>query len=144
MRIVVLVGLPGSGKSRWLSDNKLPSLSSDDLRLMLTGDATHQGINRLIFSTLRQLCAARIQAGCDVTYIDSTALTLWERRCWVRFAELHGCDIECVFFDVPLDECKRRNAVRDRKVPDHVMDLMNEKLVQPDIAEGFMRVDVVR
>lgn len=144
MRIVVLVGLPASGKSKWLSDNNLPALSSDALRETLTGDATHQGVNRLIFSTLRHLCAMRNESGCAVTYVDSTALTRWERRCWVRFSELHGCEIECVFFDVPLDECKRRNAARDRQVPEPIMDLMAAKLVPPETSEGFARVTVIR
>ena len=91
MRLVVLVGLPASGKSTWLHDNQLFALSSDAVREMLTGDVTDQSINRLVFQTLRQLAAARVRAGVDLTYIDSTALTPWERRCWIRFGELHDC-----------------------------------------------------
>lgn len=144
MLIVLLVGLPGSGKSYWLEQNRLPSLSSDDMRVVLTGDVTNQANNRLIFSTLRTLCAARLQAGAAVTYIDSTALALWERRSWIRFAELHGCDIECVFFDVPLEECQRRNAARHRVVPDEAMRRMAARLVPPSVDEGFRRVTVPR
>jgi len=144
MRLVILVGLPASGKSTWAQKQALPILSSDAVRVLLTGDVTHQGANRLIFQTLRQLAAARLQAGMEVTCIDSTALTQWERRCWVRFAQLHNCEAEAVYFDVPLAECKRRNAARDRVVPDPVMDLMAARLQPPDAAEGFSRITVVR
>lgn len=144
MLIVLLVGLPGSGKSYWLEQNRLPALSSDSTRIQLTGDVTNQTNNRLIFSTLRTLCAARLKAGCEVTYIDSTALALWERRSWIRFAELHGCDIECVFFDVPIEVCLRRNAARYRVVPDEAMQRMAARLVPPSVNEGFRRVTVMR
>lgn len=143
MRLVVLVGLPASGKSTWLQDNQLFALSSDSVRELLTGDITDQSNNRLVFRTLRQLAAARARAEADVTYIDSTALTLWERRCWIRFAELHDCSPEAIFFDVPLTECKRRNALRPRKVPEDVMDRMAARLVPPSLDEGFTRVSTI-
>jgi len=140
MRLVVLVGLPASGKSTWIQQHGVFALSSDDVREMLSGDVTDQSMNRLVFQTLRQLAAARVRAGADVTYIDSTALTPWERRCWIRFGELHDCTVEAVFFDVPLEECKRRNAARARVVPEYVMDRMAARLVPPSLDEGFTRV----
>lgn len=144
MRIVVLSGLPGSGKSTWLKEQGLTALSSDAARSLLTDDITNQNVNRLVFSTLRQLCTARLAAGAEVTYIDSTALTPWERRCWIRFAELHDCAIECVYFDVPLEVCKSRNTGRERIVPDEAMDRMAAKLVPPSESEGFASVRVIR
>ncbi|QOY87272.1 AAA family ATPase [Paludibaculum fermentans] len=144
MRLLILVGLPASGKSTWAQQNGLPVLSSDAVRELLTGDPTHQGVNRLVFRTLRQLAAARAQAGMPVTCIDSTALTVWERRCWVRFAQLHHCTPEVIYFDIPLEECKRRNAARTRTVPDHVMDWMAARLQQPAVLEGFERITIVR
>lgn len=143
MRLVVLVGLPASGKSRWLAENGLFALSSDSVREMITGDITDQSNNRLVFRTLRQLAAARVRAGAGVTYIDSTALTPWERRCWVRFAELHDCMAEALFFDVPLAECKRRNALRSRVVSEPVMDQMAARLVPPTTAEGFSTCQII-
>ena len=143
MRLVVLVGLPASGKSTWLKENGLFALSSDAVRELLTGDINDQTMNRLVFKTIRQLAAARVRAVADVTYIDSTALTPWERRCWIRFAELHDCTPEAVFFDVPLEECKRRNALRSRVVPEHVLDRMAARLVPPTTAEGFTRVSTI-
>lgn len=143
-RIIVLVGLPGSGKSYWANEQKLPVLSSDAIREMLTGDASNQNANRIVFGVLRSLLIARIKAGAPVTCVDTTALTPWERRSFLRLAELWDCEIEAVFFDVPLEVCKARNQARHRVVPESVMDRFAARLRPPSVDEGFARVTVVR
>jgi predicted kinase len=82
-------------------------------------------------------------AGAEVTYIDATALTRWERRCWVRFAELHECQVEVLFFDVGVEECLRRNRGRERVVPEEVLRKMAGRMERPEVGEGFERVVVV-
>ncbi len=143
-RIIVLVGLPGSGKSYWAKEQNLPVLSSDAIREMLTGDAANQNANRVVFGVLRSLLIARIKAGAPVTCVDTTALTRRERRSFVRIAEMWDCEIEAVFFDVPLDVCKARNDARRRIVPQDVMERFAARLRPPSMDEGFSRVTVVR
>jgi predicted kinase len=86
---------------------------------------------------------ARLRAGAQVTYIDSTALSHSERRAWVRFAELHDCDIEAVFFNTPLEVCRRRNQARRRIVPAEAMDRLARKLTPPRLEEGFRKVTLI-
>jgi predicted kinase len=143
-RIVVLVGLPGSGKSTWIDENRLPALSSDKIRHLLSDDEENQNVNRLVFNTMRYLLRQRLAAGAQTTYIDSTNLSLWERRSWIRFAEQHDCDVEAVYFDTPLETCLTRNAARARKVPPEVVQTMARRLVAPSLAEGFSKVKVVK
>jgi predicted kinase len=144
----VLVGLPGSGKSAWAQSMVIPgisgTLSSDALRELLADDPNNQNIHARVFRVMRDLLKQRLALERPVTYIDATNLTPRERRPYVKLAELFDCEIDAVFFDVTLDECLRRNRGRGRVVPDEVIAVMAEKLIPPDVNEGFLRVTVVR
>ena len=143
MRIVVLAGLPGSGKSTWLAQQGSAGLSSDAIRKLLADDETDQSIHPQVFQTLRYLLEQRLAIGRPVTYIDATNLTPEERRPYIEIARARGVEIEAVFFDVPLSVCLERNAARARVVPREAMEKMAAKLIPPSPAEGFARITVV-
>ena len=143
MRIVVLVGLPGSGKSTYLERLGVSGLSSDAIRRLLADDETDQTINHRVFQTLRYLLRQRIATGRSVTYIDATNLTPDERRPYVLIGKRFGCEVEALFFDVPLDVCMARNAQRQRVVPQEAMLILAGKLKAPTLDEGFHRIGVI-
>ena len=140
MRIVVLTGLPGSGKSTWLAQQPGGGISSDAVRKLLADDETDQSIHTQVFQTVRFLLEQRVAIGRPLTYIDATNLIPEERRPYVEIARARGCEIEAVFFDVPLAVCLERNARRARVVPPEAMEKMAAKLIPPDTAEGFSKV----
>ena len=143
MRIVVLVGLPGSGKSTYLEQLGVIGLSSDAIRKLLVDDETDQTVHVRVFQTLRYLLEQRLAIGRAVTYIDATNLTPEERGPYLAIGRAWGCDVEAVFFDVPLDVCLARNARRPRVVPGEALAKMAAKLAPPSVEEGFARVTVV-
>ena|SRR5579884_1759816 len=143
-RLVVLVGLPGSGKSTWAARQAETAISSDEMRRLLADDPTDQTIHRRVFAAMRYMARVRHEVGRRTTLIDATNLSRRERRQWIALAGLLDCEAEAIFFDTPPEVCMARNRGRLRVVPEEAMADMIQRLDPPMIAEGFSRVFTLR
>ena len=142
-RIVITCGLPGSGKSTYLTRLGVNPVSTDDLRRQLADDAADQSIHDRVYATAQYLIRQRIAIGRPATYLDATNLTRKDRRHFVKLARELNCPIDALFFDVPVEVCLERNRMRGRLVPDDVIHAMALKLQPPSLAEGFGNVTVI-
>ncbi|HLG98569.1 MAG TPA: ATP-binding protein [Bryobacteraceae bacterium] len=140
MKIVITVGLPGSGKSTYLAGLGVNPISSDNIRRLLIDDPYDQSIHGRVFAAMRYLLRHRLAIGRPASYVDATHLMRWERRPYVKMAQRYGCTIEAWFFDVPAETCIERNRQRDPMVPAEAIRIMAESLQPPTREEGFTRV----
>ena len=139
----MLVGVPGSGKSTWAAAQGATVLSSDAMRLVLSGDETNQNIHGKVFGAMRHLLKTRLEIGASPTVIDATNLRRKDRKQWVKLAQKYGALVEAVYFAVPLAVALERNRARPRVVPEDVIRMMHGWTQPPTQEEGFSRVETI-
>ncbi len=142
-RIVLAIGLPGSGKSSYFARRGITPLSSDLARQLLFDDPTDQRLPGAVFGILRHVLTARLAAGARVSYVDATNLRRSDRRHFLKIAQQFGCAVDALYFDVSVKECLRRNRQRGRRVPEEAIRRMARRLQPPSPQEGFRRIRVV-
>ncbi|ASC72168.1 hypothetical protein XM38_031220 [Halomicronema hongdechloris C2206] len=147
--MILLIGLPGSGKSTWAQQfvSQHPAyeiVSTDAIRQQLFGDEAVQGswpqIWRQLQHQLQQNVAAIRQGHRQGTIYDATNVRRRHRRDAIALARHLGFDsITALWFDIPLAICLQHNQMRSRRVPDEVIERMHRQLqgAPPAHWEGF-------
>ena len=140
----VLCGTPGSGKSTWFKNQNFPAnqtvrVSMDDIREELTGDVTDQSKNAEVAIEAKSRWEKALVSGVPIVVWDATNTRRKYRKPLITVAKDNGYETVCVWFDLPLEVAKKRNAGRDRVVPEHVLERMYNSLQQipPSRDEGF-------
>jgi len=117
--LVLLVGASGAGKSTFARQHFAPGevLSSDLLRGLLAGDESDQSINRETFELLHHLVDVRLRRRL-FTVVDATNVERDARAALLGYARKHHAPAAAIVLNLPLDECKARNATRPgRAIP---------------------------
>lgn len=129
--IVVLTGIPGSGKST-IAATKF----HDHIRINLDTLKSRPKEKLAIIDAL--------ESGQSVV-IDSTNTTRKVRARYVEIARACGVRIRSVFVKSPIDVALSNNRQRlgPERVPDYVVRIYNAKLEPPSVEEGFESCEVV-
>lgn len=141
--IKLMVGVPASGKSTYAKSfvETRPNwliLSSDAIREELNTDD-----NIYVFATLRSRLGEAIKKGYNVI-VDATNVSRKNRRAYIDIARKHKIPIEAIVFATSYEECLRRNASRERVVPESAIRKMISRFEIPTLKEGFSNVLLVK
>lgn len=134
-----MVGIPASGKSTvalsFATALGLKYISSDEERERVTGDAGDISQDKKVWENLRANLKSSIRERGVV--FDATNVSKKSRRWLIDSAKSVGVNAFAIFMDTPLDVCLKRNAARDRKVPEHVIKSFFERIEHPSEDEGL-------
>lgn len=131
--LLVLRGLPGSGKSTYavsLSKNGYVRLSRDDMRLAMFGKYTGLTFTQenIITDIERREAKELLKAGHDVV-IDAMNIRPRYVRDWRKLALSVGAQFSVREFDTDLETCIARDAIRERTVGAEVIRDMARKFM---------------
>ncbi len=120
--LVVLVGVPGSGKSTWAARIGEPNqvVSSDALRAQVGLDERDTRAATDAFDLLDRIVAARARRGLT-TIVDTTGLERPRRARWLEIARQHARPAHAVVLAVPERTARARNRARARPVPSKIV-----------------------
>lgn len=145
-KLIMLVGLAGSGKSTYAKtlSNEYNIHSSDSLREEMFGDVNENSkeCNEKLFVELHRRIKSDLRNGNNVIY-DATNLNRKRRITFLRELKNINCFKTCVLILAPYYVCIDNNSARDRKVPDDVIKRMYMNFQPPHKSEGWDDIEII-
>ncbi|MEM1216530.1 MAG: ATP-binding protein [Bacteroidota bacterium] len=134
--VVMLSGLPGSGKDTYLRRQlDLPVLSLDDLRRQHKIAPTDKKGNGQIIQMARE--KARVFMRKKQSFVfNATNITRSMRELWISLFTAYGGRVKIVYLEVPYRTLLRQNQNRAYPIPVKVLENMIDKLDVPTLDEA--------
>lgn len=146
VKLIVMCGLPGSGKSTYAKKlakkEHAQIISSDVIRERMFGDASIQTDGNKVFGRLYYLVSRSLKYRKSVI-VDCINPRPSDRKRYLRYYENQFDESMLVYISTPIEECKRRNRLRERVVPDEAIEKQAAKFIEPTEEEGFDVLEVV-
>jgi predicted kinase len=139
MKVYIMIGIAGSGKSTYINRNKKSKdivISSDSIRGELFGDESDQSNNKMVFEIFENRLIECLKEN-KTCWLDSTALTRILREKQVKIIKEYNknAKIVYVYIDKGLATALKQNKMRERRVPEEVIEAMNERLERVSLEE---------
>lgn len=133
MKLLMLKGLPASGKStfaRDLASKGWVRVNKDELRDMMNDGHWSQNNEKVVVQARNVLIINALNHGKSVV-VDDTNFAPVHRETLVMIAEQKGATFETKFFDTPIEECIKRDLKRPNSVGERVIRDMYNKFLKP-------------
>lgn len=143
---VMMCGLVGSGKTvkaqELAKQYDATVFSSDSLREELFGDVNEQSRNQELFTELHKRIKDCLREG-KSAIMDSTNISYKKRMSFLAELKNIPCKKICVLMATPYEECLRRNAERERKVSEEVINRMYRSIDISWYYEGWDEIQII-
>jgi predicted kinase len=154
--IVVVCGLPGSGKSHFASAHFSGTgrlrVNRKELRRLLF-EMTHFGqkwsekdfasSDEFLVGHVEKKILEHFLQNHKKLLIDNTSMSQESRKPYVTIARQAGKSIGAIFLDTPVPRCLERNRSREDAMPERVIANLQAEKQLPDTAEGYKEVLVL-
>jgi predicted kinase len=142
--LLLLIGLPGSGKSTFAKQllaecPQMSLISTDAIRGQLFGSQALQGPWLLIWREVERQFQQAVSTA-NTAIFDATNAQRCNRRKVIALArELGFTQITAIWVDTPVWLCLARNKRRSRQVPEEIILRMHRQLrdAPPSLEEGL-------
>ena len=157
-KIYITSGVSGSGKSTYIKNHNLDSVSTDEI---VENYAKENGFNyteafnkiqsKKLFGAINSIfidnIIHNIRNGKDFV-IDRTSLNQFTRKSLVELIRTYG-DIEIIviYFNIPketiIQRLKDRESKTGKGIPKNVIDKQFENFTKPTLKEGFDKIIMI-
>jgi len=151
MELIIMVGLPGSGKSTYVKEHyrNYFVVSADSIRGMLRPYHTWDFDNDddIVINTSHFLLRKLLERNKSCV-VDETCIYRRYREFYIKLAHEFNYHVKGIWLDVNPDICIRRRT-RDTRGIDAIkrkqlIYLFNQKFEPPSIDEGFNELSIVK
>lgn len=134
-KVVMLCGLPGTGKDYWISRHckDMPIISLDEIRNRYK--LSYEGSQGYVASLGKEEAKTYLRKHQPFVW-NATNLTVDIRRQLIDLFESYGASVRVVYLETDRATQWRRNKDREDKVPETIIDSMLSKLAIPEIHEA--------
>lgn len=148
----MLIGVAGSGKSTYAQKRKkelvevfqeeTEIVSSDAIRGELWGDESDQREPNKVFEVMLARTREYLSRGINVIYDACNFSEKYRKHTLHNIKDISCYHIATVFIERP-EVCIKRQAMRERKVPDYVIQRQIKQFQMPHESEGWDGIDVI-
>ena len=103
--LILLCGLPRSGKSTWAKQQGHPIVNPDSIRLAMHGQRFISATEPLVWVTAKYMVRALFLAGHDTVILDACNTTEKRRQEWYAEGHLNDYAVTLKIIDTPVDVC---------------------------------------
>lgn len=142
-KFIMVVGVPGSGKSYFLEQNfsNFHIHSSDKIRGELLENESDQSNNSLIFETLHQRVKEDLKNKISCCF-DATNTNSKRRKAFLQELKNIPCEKICYIVATPVELCIENDKHRERQVGEEVINKFYRNFNIPTLREGWDNIKI--